>query len=99
MLFGNGGEIGGVPRSINANQNGLYGVTVASKQVNSLINPSNLSQGVFTAVLTFNDGNGYTINEIALQMASGDLYSLSTFNGIAKTNQMQITFNWNINIL
>ena len=99
MLFGNGGEIGGVPRSVNANQNGLYGVTVASKQVNSLINPSNLSQGVFTAVLTFNDGNGYTINEIALQMASGDLYSLSTFNGIAKTNQMQITFNWNINIL
>lgn len=99
MVFGNGGEIGGVPRSVNANQNGLYGVTVASKQVNSLINPSNSSQAVFTAVLGFSDGNGYSINEIGLQMGSGDLYSLSTFSGISKTSQIQITFSWNINIL
>lgn len=99
MLFGNGGEVGGVPRAVSANQNGLYGVAVATKAVNSLINPNNSTQAVFTSVLTFNDGNGYTINEIGLQMGSSDLYSLSTFNGIAKTNQIQITFSWNINIL
>jgi hypothetical protein len=99
MLFGNGGEVGGVPRVVNQNQSGLYGVTVASKAVNSLINPNNSTQAIFTSVLTFNDGNGYTINEIGLQMGSNDLYSLSTFSGIAKTSQIQITFNWNINIL
>lgn len=99
MVFGNGGEVSGTPRAVNANQNGLYGVTVATKPVNSLINPSNASQAVFTAVLGFNDGNGYSINEIGLQMGTGDLYSLSTFSGIAKTSQIQITFSWNINIL
>ena len=99
MLFGNGGEVGGVPRAVNANQNGMYGITVATKQVNSLINPNNSSQAIFTAVLGFNDGNGYSISEIGLQMGSNDLYSLSTFSGIAKTSQIQITFSWNINIL
>ena len=99
MIFGDGGESGNVPLYVDANINGLYGITRATKPIISQINPSNTTQGIFTSVLTYGDANGYALNEMALVMGTGDLYSMITFGAINKTDQMQITWNWNLNFI
>lgn len=95
MIFGSNGTAGGVPKVVDASRNGLFGVTVASKPVIATIDPLTPSQVVFTSVLTYDEGNT-TLNEMALQMENGDLYSMATFADLNKTNEMQITFNWRI---
>lgn len=99
MIFGDGGESGGSPLYVDVNRNGLYGITRATKPVISQINPTNPTQGIFTSVLTYSDANGYALNEMALVMGTGDLYSMITFGAINKTDQMQITWNWNLNFI
>lgn len=94
MIFGDGGTTGGVPKTVNADRNGLFGSKIVDKPVVSNIEVSNESQVIFTSVVSFNEGNGFNLNEMALVMQSGDLYSMATFPGISKTPQMQITFNW-----
>jgi hypothetical protein len=96
MLFGDGGTTGGVPKFVDAERNGLFGITRASKSVASTVDPNNLSQVVFTSVLAFTEANGYTLNEMALQMNNEDLYSMATFADLNKTSSIQITFNWRI---
>ena len=97
MLFGSGGTSGGTLKSISAERNGLFS-QVFSKGVISNIDPLDPTQVVFTAILGAGDANG-TINEMALQLGTGDLYSMATFGDINKTSQMQITFNWNISFV
>ncbi len=97
MLFGDGGTVGDVPRYVNSDRNGLFGTTQASKPVIASIDPNNATQVVFTSVLTFADANGISLNEMALQLNTGDFYSMATFPDIGKTSLMQITFNWRIN--
>lgn len=99
MLFGDGGTSGGVPKTVISSRTGLFGTTVASKGIISNIDPNIPSQVVFTAVLKFDDANGSTINELALQLANGDLYSMATFAGVSKTSDMQITMNWRLSFI
>jgi len=99
MLFGDGGTAGGSVKYVDTTRNGLFGITRASKSVISQVDPNIPSQVVFTAVLGFNDANGYALNEMALQMANGDLYSMATFLDLNKTDQMQITWNWRISFV
>lgn len=99
MLFGDGGTTGGVPKSIPADRNGLFGTTRASKPVVANIDPNNSTQVVFTSVLSYEEGNNFTLNEMALQMHSGDLYSMATFPGITKTPQIQVTFKWRLSFI
>ncbi len=96
MLFGDGGTNGGSTKFVNTNRNGLFGITRANKPVISSIDPDLPSKVIFTSVLTFDDANGYALNEMALQLNSGNLYSMATFADISKTAQMQITWNWSI---
>jgi len=96
MLFGDDGTTGGVPKFVDTDRNGLFGTTRVNKPVISSIDPNNPSQVVFTSIITFDEGNGFTLNEMALQMNSGDLYSMATFAGISKTPSLQITFNWRL---
>lgn len=96
MLFGDGGTSGGSVKYVDTVRNGLFGITRASKSVIAQVDPNIPSQVVFTAVLGFSDANGYAINEMALQMSNGDLYSMATFLDLNKTDQMQITWNWRI---
>ena len=70
-----------------------------SKPVVANIDVNNESQVIFTSVVAFSEGNGFNLNEMALQMQNGDLYSMATFPGISKTQQMQLTFNWRISFL
>ena len=99
MIFGDGGTTSGVPNYVNTNRNGLFGTTRASKGLIATIDPNNGSQITFTSILAYTDAVGYTLNEMALRMNNGDLYSMVTFPDLNKTAAMQICFNWKINFL
>lgn len=103
MIFGQGGSDSGTVRFVNADRTGLYNqIPVASgsvKPVVASINPDNATQAVFTSVLTYDDCNGFPINEMGLQLADGVIYSMVTFGDLVKSNLMQITFNWRINLV
>lgn len=99
MLFGNGGTAGGTTKYVASSRNGLFGVTQASKPVIASVDPNIPSQVVFTSVLTFSEANGSVLNEMALQMANGDLYSMATFPDLTKTSQMQIVWNWRLDFV
>jgi len=99
MLFGDGGAVNNVPKSVHADRNGLFGTTRVNKPVVANIDPNNPSQLILTSVVSFDEGNGFALNEMALQLHSGDLYSMATFPGITKTPQMQITWNWRLSFV
>jgi hypothetical protein len=99
MLFGDGGTNSDTPKIVDAARNGLFGVTRVSKPVSVVIDSTNRYQVTFTSVISFDDGNGYTLNEMALQLATGDFFSMATFGGIAKTSGMQLTWLWTISFL
>ncbi|MEI8270235.1 MAG: hypothetical protein WCG45_02605 [bacterium] len=99
MIFGDGGTSGGSTKFVNANRNGLFGVTRASKPVIATIDPNISSQVIFTSVISKEEANGYPLNEMALKMANDDLYSMVTFPDLNKTNSMQITWNWRISMV
>lgn len=96
MLFGDGGTQGGQLKYVTTDRNGLFGITRASKPVIASVDSITPTQVIFTSVLSFSEANGYALNEMALQMNNGDLYSMSTFPDLNKTAQMQITWNWRI---
>lgn len=99
MLFGDGGTSGGVPKHVGTERNGLFGITRAVKPVLATIDPNLPSRVIFTTVLSSEEANGYALNEIALQMNNGNLYSMATFADLNKTSAMQITFNWSLSFV
>lgn len=99
MVFGDGGTNSNVPKYIDASRNGLFGTTRSSKNIIANIDSNNLTQVVFTSVLTFGDANGFPLNEMALVLNTGDFYSMTTFPDINKVSTMQITFNWRISFI
>lgn len=100
MLFGNGGTSeDGTPLYVSASVNGLFGSTFLSKPVSAVIDPDFPYQVVFTSVITYEEANGEIINEMGLQMNTGDLYSMTTFGDITKNSNMQITWSWRISYI
>ncbi|MCL5459921.1 hypothetical protein M3M33_14890, partial [Loigolactobacillus coryniformis] len=84
----------GSTKFVATSRNGLFGITQASKPVIASVDPNIPSQVIFTSVISFSEANGAVLNEMALQMATGNLYSMVTFPDLTKTAQMQITWNW-----
>lgn len=99
MLFGDGGTEGGVPKFVNTDRTGLFGITRAIKPIISTIDPNLRTQVVFTSILDYEEANGFALNEMALQMNTGNLYSMATFADLNKTSLMQITFNWSLSFV
>lgn len=99
MIFGDGGTNGGVPKQVGDERNGLFGSARVIRPVISNIDPNNETQVIFTSVIPFDEGNGFELNEMALQLNNGDLYSMATFPGISKTPGMQITWNWRLSFI
>lgn len=99
MIFGDGGTQGGVPKQVGDERTGLFGSARVVRPVISNIDPNNSTQVVFTSVIPYDEGNGYTLNEMALQLNNGDFYSMATFAGISKTSQMQITWKWRLSFI
>ena len=96
MLFGDGGTDSGTKKYVSANRNGLFGVTRLAKPVVATIDNLLPTQVNFTSVVKFEDAVGVILNEMALQMSNGDLYSMTTFSDLTKTDEMQITITWQI---
>jgi hypothetical protein len=98
MLFGDGGMDRELQKKkvVSSDRNSLFGITRAKKSVISQIDPLAPTQAIFTAVLSFEDANDITLNEMALQLNTENLFSMATFPDLGKTDQMQITFNWRI---
>jgi len=99
MIFGDGGSTGGIPKVVKPERDGLFGSARVVKPVVANIDVNNGSQVIFTSVVSFGEGNGYTLNEMALQMQNGELYSMATFPGISKTPEMQITWRWRLSFI
>ena len=99
MIFGDGGTMDGVKKFVNAGREGLFGVTRLSKPAIANLDSTIPAQAIFTSVIRFEDAVGVTLNEMALQMANGQLYSMTTFPDLSKTEDMQINFNWRINFI
>jgi len=99
MVFGDGGTNNGVKKFVNAGREGLFGVTRLSKPALANLDTSVPAQAIFTSVIKFDEAVGVTLNEMALQMADGGLYSMVTFPDLNKTEDMQITFNWRLNFV
>lgn len=99
MIFGDGGTTAGVKKFVNVSRNGLFGLTRLTKPVTAMIDDLNPTQAIFTSVITFDEINGTTINEMALQMQNDDLYSMITFPDLNKTSELQIVFNWRLNFV
>lgn len=96
MIFGNGGTNNGVPKYVSDGRNGLFGLSVVSKGVMAHRDPAVPTQAIFVSVIGFDEANNNTLNEMALQLANGDLYSMRTFPDLNKTQQMQLSFSWKI---
>jgi serine acetyltransferase len=96
MIFGTNGTLNGAPKVVDGSRNGLFGPTLVNKQVISIVNPQVLNQAIFTAVIGFDEGNSNVINEMALMMKNGELYSMVTLGGISKDSTIQLTINWRI---
>lgn len=99
MLFGDGGTQGGVKKYVNSGRNGLFGVTRLSKPILANIDTNLNTQVIFTSVITYDELVGVVLNEMALQMANSNLYSMVTFSDLTKTAEMQITFNWRLSFI
>jgi len=99
MLFGDGGTSSGVPKFVNTERTGLFGITRATKPIIASIDPNIRHQVVFTSVLDYDEANGITLNEMALQMNNGDLYSMATFGDLNKTSSIQITWQWRLSYI
>jgi hypothetical protein len=105
MVFGDGGAVlssggpTGVPKIVSDDRNGLFGSARVVRPVISNIDPNNETQVIFTSVIPFNEGNDFTLNEMALKLNNGDFYSMATFAGVSKTSQMQITWNWRLSFI
>jgi hypothetical protein len=100
MIFGNAGVASGNLKYVDAGRNGLFcGTPVASKPLISAVDPDIQSQVVFTSILSNSDAVGETLNEMALQMGTGDLYSMVTFPNLTKTGTMVITWNWRLSFV
>lgn len=97
-IFGGSAVINGSSRYIPSSQNGLFGLTIATKPVIASVDPNISSQVIFTCTLGLNDAIG-DINEMALVLATGDLYSMTTFGTLNKTNSMTITWSWRVSML
>lgn len=100
MLFGgNGTDDDGTTKVVYTSRTGLFGATLAAKSVVATIDPSVATQAIFTAVITYSECNGETLNEMALKMANDNLYSMVTFPDLSKTSNMQITWNWRLSFV
>jgi len=99
MIFGDGGTVGGTPRQVSDDRMGLYGSARVLRPVISNIDSNNPTQVIFTSVIPFDEGNGFELSEMALQLNNGDFYSMATFAGISKTSSMQITWNWRLSFI
>lgn len=99
LLGTNGVDGGGNPLVVSADRTGLFGATLISLPTFASISGNADQIVTFTSTLSSSQANGNSISELALQMANGDLYSLSTTGAISKDSSKQIIINWTLSFI
>lgn len=99
ILFGDGGFEGDQRKEVNPTQTSLFGIVRASKKVVRQVDPEIPTQLIFSVTLEHEDANGHTLNEMALQMNDGELFSISTIQNLTKTDQMALDWLWVVNFI
>jgi hypothetical protein len=94
MIFGDGGTQNGEPKEISPMQESLFGVTRVKKTVVAQVDPEMSKQVIFSVVIGEDEGNNFSLNEMALVLSDGTLFNLSTFSDLNKTDQMEIAWSW-----
>jgi Phage tail-collar fibre protein len=95
MLFADGGTVNGVPKEVITSSTTVSGTVRLKKDVIAQIDPELPTQAIFSAVIGFDEGNDFTLNEMALLLSDGEtIYSLSNFANLNKTDQMEIAWSW-----
>ena len=94
ILFGDGGTENGEPKEVSPTQDKLNGVVRMRKSVIAQIDPETPTQAIFTVVINEDEGNDFVLNEMGLELSDENLFSLSTFSNLNKTDQMEISWSW-----
>jgi hypothetical protein len=100
MIFGQGGEDGNVPKVVDSGRTSLFSfISGTSTTVSSGWTSDYPTRATFSATLNSSTANGSVINEAALELSNGDLFSMITFGGLTKTSSLNFTLNWNLLII
>lgn len=95
MVFGTGGEDGTVPKTIDVNREDIYN-PVLEISVNPEWVIGYKTRFKCTGIISTTECNGMRINEAGLRTAEEELFSMVTFSGLTKNNELKFTLNWTI---
>jgi len=95
----NGVDGSGNARYVDESRTGLFSTPLLTKNVIVSVDTAAPTTFTATSVILSSEGNGSDINEIGLRLSNDDLYAMLTFESIAKTSSMTLTFNWKISFL
>jgi hypothetical protein len=96
MLFGDGGAVNDDVKPVVPEMEQMFGVTRMKKEAVVQINPEIPTQLLLTVIVPENEGNDFALNEMALELSDGTLFSLATFPSFNKTDQMELTWLWSV---
>jgi len=99
ILFGDGVFEAGQKKEPNPTQTSLLGIVRASKKVVKQVDPEIPTQLVFSVTLENEDANGHVLNEMALQMNDGELFSISTFPNLTKAEDFAVDWLWVVDFI
>lgn len=99
MIFGDSGTSNGTPKYVQDERTGLFGSIKASKGVSTMTNGLIPGHVQVICVLRGEDAVDISLNEMALVMSNGDIYSMATFLDVNKTSEMQLTWVWDVYLL
>jgi len=99
VLFGDGAFEAGEKKEPSPTRTSLFGIVRANKKVVRQVDPEIPTQLIFSITLENEDANGHVLNEMALQMNDGELFSISTFPNLTKTDDFAVDWLWIVNFV
>lgn len=94
VIFGDGGTENGKKKTVTSDLNNLFGTTRVVKPVIAQIDPDNQNRIILITAIEKDEGNNYTINEMAIKLNTDELISMATFKDINKNNTMRLAWTW-----
>lgn len=93
VVFGDGGSVEGKKKLVSKDRTTLFGVTRVVKPAMPYIEGNKI---IVPIRLDWADGNDMVLNEVGLKLKNGNLLCMETFVGVYKTDQMKLSWNWEI---
>ncbi len=99
MLFGDGGTQNQKLQEVRSNRQRMFGITRVSKPVVVHVDPESPTQVEFTAVIEYQEATDQVLNEMALELSNGDLFSMAVFQDLHKTDDMRVSWTWALSFI